>query len=115
MRSLLFLLTWARAGSESAATLAVRIAPVLRKVRRVTGEVEKEGDFVFIVVAGHDAPTVGGHKQKEERVRSEKFAAHGRPFEWRKRENGWPFGMFLTLTQLCTRSPRKTLWCQRIA
>jgi hypothetical protein len=38
MRSLLFLFTCALAGSESDARPAVTIAPVLRKLRRVTGE-----------------------------------------------------------------------------
>jgi hypothetical protein len=62
--------------------------------------VEKEGDFVFIVVAGHDAPAFGGHKQKEGHVRSEKFPADGGRFKWCEGENGWPFRMFLALTQL---------------
>src|SRR5262245_56007622 len=49
MRSLLFLLTCARAGSESDAIPAVTITPVLRKLRRVTGEKEGGCCFMFIM------------------------------------------------------------------
>src|SRR3954453_3655107 len=64
IRNLLFLLVCARAGSESEATPAVKMAPLLRNVRRVMGETGREGDVVFIVVAGYDVPRGVGHKQK---------------------------------------------------
>ena len=44
------LIALVRASGESAATLAVRMAPFLRKVRRVTGELVGELDWVFMVM-----------------------------------------------------------------
>src|SRR3954466_542339 len=64
IRNLLFLLVCARAGSESQATAAGKLAPRLRKVRGVMGETGREGDVGFIVVAGYDVPRGVGHKQK---------------------------------------------------
>src|SRR5688500_15621462 len=56
MRSLLFLLVWARAAGESAAMPAVRMTPFLRKVRRVTGEIwevwDGFGEFSFVFMEG---------------------------------------------------------------
>jgi hypothetical protein len=51
------------------------------------------------VVSGHDAPTVGGHKQKEERVRSEKTLINAGSHAESELENDWISGMFQALTQ----------------
>jgi hypothetical protein len=48
MRSLLFLLTCARASDESEAKPAVSTAPDLRKLRRVTGETGIGGSLDFM-------------------------------------------------------------------
>src|SRR5262245_57486989 len=50
MRSLLFWLTCAPAGHESEAMPVVMTAPDLRKLRRVTGEPERELDWMFMVI-----------------------------------------------------------------
>src|SRR5687767_619363 len=62
MRSLLFLFTCARAGSERDAAPAVRMAPVLRKVLRVTGE--EDCCFVFIMARPHHAWKSGRLKER---------------------------------------------------
>src|SRR6266498_3186426 len=66
-RSLLFWLTWARAAQENEATPVVTMAPVLRKLRRLTGEPERDVDFVFMVNHTDNAGSARHHKQKSVR------------------------------------------------
>ncbi len=63
MRSLLFLLTCARADSGRDARPAETIAPVRRKLRRVIGENEGTGCFVFIMARRNHASMSGRFKQ----------------------------------------------------